>query len=489
LQGNENHLQKINSKIDGFVQVVDLIIEENNPYKQIKQTIQQLLNNKIDYNNIAILTYTNEDVLNLYLYLKDNFPDIKITTEMTSRLIIEPNIKALVNYIKYFYFNQNIYKANFNTIMGYEFLAPLDKEFDIFNTNLPQLIKNIATYYNLLDQNMIKLIEVCKTYKNIVDFIYNIDNLEEIRVDKDSFGIQILTVFKAKGLEFDTVLVLDRIKKKNSDKLPLLFEYENLKLKNIFIKNTHREHFDINYQEAKTKEKILSLEDDLNILYVALTRAKNNLIVFKKNSSSAFDILGDSCNIQQIGKLYIQNKQQNISKQTINIDYTPLSLGQQDRLKKDEDTNDINIKYQYFGIATHYCLEMMKSFDIGSLNKSIDITKNKYCHILEDDIFDDIYKRVKILINNNEFLQLTKDGQIFKEQALSYNNQIKILDLLIKQGDNYIICDYKTTTSYKLEHKNQINLYKKAVQNITNSQNIKSFLIYLEKDNTRLIQV
>ena len=60
---------------------------------------------------------------------------------------------------------------------------------------------------------------------------------------------------------------------------------------NIFYKIKGYENYNKDYEKALAKEKALSLEDEINILYVALTRAKNNMIVFKKAKSSVFDIL------------------------------------------------------------------------------------------------------------------------------------------------------------------------------------------------------
>ena len=47
--------------------------------------------------------------------------------------------------------------------------------------------------------------------------------------------------------------------------------------------NKSEEKFWTTVVEFFAKEKALSLEDEINILYVALTRAKNNMIIFKKN--------------------------------------------------------------------------------------------------------------------------------------------------------------------------------------------------------------
>ena len=487
LPSYEYYPQKVNSSVDGFVEVVDFKSEDDEPYKLIGQKIDELLKTGIDLNNIAILTYTNADVLNLYVYLKQIFPKLEITTEMTSKLISEQNIQAIINAIKYLYFQEDIYKANFNALVGQEFMSSWIHEFNILNISMPQLIRNIAITFNLMDQNTIKLIELSSVYENIIEFIYEIDRLDASRVFKDKSGIQILTVFKSKGLEFDTVLVLDRIKRKNADRSSLLFEYDNVRLNNIFHKSSGRENFDKYYENALVKEKKLSLDDELNILYVALTRAKNNMVVFKKPKSSVFDILGSNCNVQTIGELYIDNKNKSYTKNIVDVEYQALNLGQQEKQIKIEDSSELNIKARYFGIATHYCLEMMADFNKVSLDKSIHMTKNKYALNLHDEDFDDIYRRIELLLENSDFQDIIKDGEYFKEQALMFNEQIKILDLLIKKGEQYLIVDYKTTTALSDEHKSQVEYYKKAVCDIVKSDNVKYFVVYLQKDSIKIV--
>ncbi len=494
LSNYEYYPQTVNSQIDGLVEVVDFNIEEDEPYKQIAHKIDELIKAGLDVNNIAILTYTNADVLNLYLYLKQVFPNLQITTEMTSKLIQEQNIQAVINAIKYLYFKKDLYKANFNALIGQEFTHTqtdllLLQKWERDGWSVPELIKNIATAYKFMDQNIIKFIELASAYDNIVDFIYEIDRLDASMVNKDKSGIQILTVFKSKGLEFDTVFVLDRIKRKNTDRSSLLFEYDDINLKNIYLKNSGRENFDKSYENALQKEKKLSIDDELNILYVACTRAKNNMIVFKKSKSSVFEILGSNCNIQTTGRLYVEDSKNIKPKKVIEVDYQPLNLGQQEKQIKKEEISELNIKARYFGLSTHYCLEMMSGFDKDSLDKSIDITKSIYSGMLEEKDFDDIYKRIEMLINNDRFKNIVANADIFKEQALMFESKVKILDLLVKKDNKYLICDYKTTTAQKDEHSAQVGYYKEAIEDITKCDEVAAFVIYLGKNEIQIIEI
>ena len=87
---------------NGYVEVFeDEALEEEEKFVNIAKKIEELQSLGVNSNDIAILTYTNDDVLSLYYYLKQKFPDMKISTEMTSKLINQQNVKAIINAIKY----------------------------------------------------------------------------------------------------------------------------------------------------------------------------------------------------------------------------------------------------------------------------------------------------------------------------------------------------------------------------------------------------
>lgn len=484
----EYYKQNVHSQTVGFVEVLNIEPESNEKFGFLKEKLEVLFNLGVNPNNIAILTYTNSDVLDVYEYLKNCFPEIKIVTDMTSKLIYQKNVKAIINLLKYYYFKFDIYKANFNAIMGYEVLEKIALELDIKQYDLISLVKTIASYYNLLEENIFKFIEGLAQYNDIVDFIYDVDKDDTTMVNSENKGLQILTIFKSKGLEFDTVLLLDRMKNKNTDKSPLLFSYEDISLNKIYYKEKIREEFDSKYQEAIEKEKRQQRDDELNVLYVALTRAENNLIVFKKQKQSAYDILEYSIDGYVNGEIFIEPSN------TYEIDlkekaiYQPLPLGYQDVNKTEKSQNSDDLKSRYFGIATHYCLEMMKTFDEKSLHFGINCSKNKYSNILNLEDFLDIENRIKNLIKNSDFINLIKDRNYTKEQPLIYGDELKIIDLFIKRDEEYIVVDYKTTHEKLESHKIQVKNYMKYIKAITNCSTT-GYLVYLQNEETTIEKV
>ncbi|MDN5055232.1 RecB-like helicase [Aliarcobacter butzleri] len=487
---NYEYFKQESVRANGYVEVIkDTNLEEEEKFLNIAEKIEELLNNGVNFNDIAILTYTNDDVLSLYYYLKQKFPSIKISTEMTSKLINQQNVKAVINAIKYIYFKEEIYKENLNAIIGNKLLTTLDLEINLEEKSVQEVIKELSKKLKIIDENIIKLIEVSSSFNNIVDFVYEIDKLEAIMENSESKGLQILTIFKSKGLEFHTVILLDRIKRKNVDKSSLLFDYENLELKNIFYKIKGYENFNEDYKKAIDKEKKLSLEDEINILYVAMTRAKNNMIIFKKEKSSVFDIL--NMNVCKIGKIInSSNLVKNIEEKSI-ISYTPLNLGiQEKQIVKEKELKENHLHSRYFGLATHYCLEMLNNFSFNDLKYTLNLARTRFSNYLSDKDFVDIENRLTHLINNDFFKFLITNSVLTSEQSLIYKEELKIIDLLIYKDDTYYILDYKTTKEeLDEEHKNQVLYYKEAIKEIFKTSNVKSYLVYLKMDNCLMYEI
>ena len=485
---NYDYLAQKSIRKDGFVEVIeDSSLQSEDKFSAILNKINELLDNGINANDIAILCYTNSDVLGLFYYIKEKLPNLKIRTDMSSKLINQQNVKALINAIKYIYFKENIYKENFNALVGKNINSEFLIDINLNELSVEKVLYFFASYFDIIDENIIKLIEQSGIYFNIVDFIYEIDKLDISIENSENSGLQILTIFKSKGLEFHTTILIDRIKRKNHDKSSLLFDYENINLNNIYYKVSGYENFDLEYKKALEKEKNLNLDDEKNVLYVALTRAKNNLIVFKKEKSSVFDIL--DITPFKFGNLILSEIVQ-IKNSNKKITYEPLNLGKQD-IKSSKDNNGVNLdilKSKYFGLATHYTLEMMSNFDEKALNHGLNLSKTKYFNYLDEFDFVSIKKIIQNLIKNDKFQNLIKDAQIVQEQALVYNEEIKVIDLLLYKDDRFIIVDYKTTTEFLSSHKTQIEYYKKAVCEIFNTKSVDGYLVYLKEHSVEFLE-
>ncbi|MGB5866718.1 MAG: UvrD-helicase domain-containing protein, partial [Arcobacteraceae bacterium] len=143
LKNYEYDNQKVNSDIEGYVEVVNISSEKELIYEDVYNQVEKLLSKNIDANNIAILTYTNADVLGIYEYFKQKDPKIQVVTEMTSKLINQTNVKALINAVKYLFFKENIYKVNFNALVGKEYFEEFSLNLDVQNIDVVTLLKKV----------------------------------------------------------------------------------------------------------------------------------------------------------------------------------------------------------------------------------------------------------------------------------------------------------------------------------------------------------
>ncbi len=119
-------------------------------------------------------------------------------------------------------------------------------------------------------------------------------------------GIRIMTIHKSKGLEFHSVLVpfcdWDRGLSSSSQKRPILWEdTKNLvtplcEFPLVAVKAS-KKMAESYFAESLERETIEAYMDNLNLLYVALTRAKKNMVIFgKKKSEGSKNKKNDNAN-------------------------------------------------------------------------------------------------------------------------------------------------------------------------------------------------
>ena len=457
--------------------------------EDILKAVEKLLKAGVDQNDIAILTFTNKDSFFIENIIKEKFPNIKVTTETTSLLISQPNVKAVLEFLLYLYFQKPYNLANFSVLTSLELQENIYECFDI-DKPLHILIKEIIEYFSLYDNdpNLLKLIELSLKYEDIESLIFNIDSITSSSVSKESEGVKILTIHKSKGLEFDHLIVIDRLSKKSPNNDPFIFSYEGIELKNLFYRMKKRECVDKEYKEAIEKEKILSLEDEINAQYVAFTRAKKSLFICKKMKNSSFENL--SLNKMQTGEIKIEKKptkkektkSQNHSYEILSVERKPKETNDKKEESKKESIDSIN-----FGIALHYMFEMLSEFKVNAIEEAYTAMKNRYGYLLSENELKDIKNRILTALTHKEFLSLL-EGKIRKEQPVVYDNEIKRIDLLIEKEKEWIIIDYKSSKENRSEHQKQVKYYKSILRNIFKMP-VKGYLFYLKEESMELIEV
>jgi len=476
--------QEANTKNGGFVKVIC----DDEVIKQAISTIDKLLKNNINENDITILTYTNDDALSLEEEIKKEFKNIKIATWMNILLKNNLQVKAIIEAMKYLYFKDELYKVNFLSLVGKDWNEELNlEEFNLF-LKPSEFIMKIIDIFEFGHEAILEFLEQSYKFSDIESFLFYLDDFNTEIASKEANGLKILTIHKSKGLEFKHALVCDRLKRKQTDRSSFVIYEENMEMKNIFLKGKNRECIDNEYDIALQKEKNLQIEDELNAKYVAFTRAKESLFIFKKEKNSSFDDLA----LQEYeAGMFPVNKEQKSKKNSFDdFDYKEFKTGKQEKslTKTIKNKKETNFQAVSFGLGLHYMLEMMDNFNKESLEDAFLATKNRYLDSLDFEMMNDIKKRVELLLKNDFFNQIIYKNTFHKEIAFVYDNKLKQIDLLIESKNGYIIVDYKSSNFSQEEHFIQVKEYKKAVESIKNCE-VKAYLCYLSSKEVKFIDV
>ncbi len=445
--------------------------------------VKRLLSLGANINEIAILSATNGDGEIVKTALVEE--GLEVVTETTTKLINQKSVRAVLEYLKYLYFNEDIYKHNFFALINRD--VEQIKRVDLTKSKLFDVIQRVIKNYKLFsdDFHLIRFLHLVASYQDVEALLFEYERLDAEAAASDLSGVRVLTVHKSKGLEYEHVIVMDRLKKAPVSRDSIIYEYDGIRLQNIYLRTKGREALDSTYAQALEKEKLLQREDKLNALYVAFTRARDNLFIITKPKDSSFDIL--ELENTSRGTLVCDNSSVPDKKIFKDFEYQAFYYGTQSDILSLETEAPEDLKAINFGLAMHYILEMIGEFELSSLEYAKDMMLNKYGYILEDSEVDEILKRVEFLLNSQEFRELT-NGECYKEKAIRYKNNLRYMDLLIKKDNKYIIIDYKSSIAYSSHHLKQVAYYKEAVQEITGLE-VEGYLCYLLEDEIKLLKV
>ena len=476
----------------GYVEIVqnDELLEE------VIIQIKRLISLGADVNEIAVLCATNGDGEAIKQELQKE--NIEVVTETTTKLINQKSVKAMLEYLKYLYFREEIYKHNFFALINQEVRDI--KRVDFTQVKLLDVVRSAIIEYELFsdDFHLIRLLHVIASQSDIEALLFEYERLDVSAAASDLSGVRVLTVHKSKGLEYEHVIVMDRLKKAPPARDAIIYEYENITLKNVYLRTKGRDALDDEYANALAKEKTLLHEDSLNALYVAFTRARENLFVVLKSKDSVFDIL--DLTVGNSGVLTCENKNSisTLHVESEPLEYKPLYYGtQSDILALEEDEHE-DLKAINFGLAMHYMLEMLGEFKTQNILHAKDMMINKYGYILEDSEIEDISVRVSNLINSKEFISLV-DGECYREKAIRYKNNLRYIDLLVQtdvkqdvlslfSNITWNVIDYKSSFTFSDHHLKQIRYYVKAIKEITGDE-VNGYICYLLEKEIKIVKV
>ena len=467
---------------EGYVEVLEseALIEE--AVTQVKR----LLELGVAVDNIAFLVATNKDGQSLQEACQHEGIDVLLKT--SSSLKNMPKIAALVAMVSYLFYGEKI-DAHALLLKVGKSLDDVDISwFSAFMSPL-QVVDRLVREFGYFDNdlNILKLLEFSAAFSDIPTFVEEFESSSISVASNTIHGAKIMTIHGSKGLEFEYVILLDKLTKAKPDTSALAYHYDdNLHIDKIFYRSKGRENFDAAYASMIDERKVSTLKDKKNVLYVALTRAVEGLIVLRKPKGSVFDELG--MEVMKVGELREAHSTGALTvPKAVEENVVISNYGTQEVLKQEEE-GEKDYEAILFGTALHYVLEMLGAFDEVSLVHAITALQNKYGQQLSKTSIDQIRERVSALINHIDFLNLLEGAKVSKEQSLSFEGELKQIDLLLMYHDYNVVVDYKSSKKYALKHQQQVGYYKKAIANITGKKTL-GMIVYLLDGGIELVSI
>jgi len=465
---------------EGYVEV----LESEELIEEAVSQAKRLLELGVDVNNIAFLVSTNKDGVSLQeACLAQHIATLLQTSSSLKNL---PKIAALVAMVEYLFFGEKIDAQALMLKIG-KSLEDVDTSwFSAFMSPL-QVVDKLVREFGYFDEdlNILKLLEFASNFSDIPTFIDEFSTSSISVAANSAHGAKIMTIHGSKGLEFEYVILLDKLTRKNSDKSALIYHYnDNLYIDKILYRTKGRENFDEEYKRIMDARKVSELKDRKNILYVALTRAVGGLLILRKPKDSIFDEInmGPMC----VGSLSVKRPALSAQEEHKKISPVIISNYGTQEVSTHEEEEEKDYEAILFGTALHYTLEMLGTFDEESLGFAMISLQNRYGQQLTDSSIQQIEDRIKNLIEHNEFQHILDGAKITKEQSLSFEGELKQIDLLLEYDDFCLVVDYKSSKKYALKHQKQVGYYQKAIRKITGKRT-KGMIIYLTEEEIEIV--
>ncbi|KAA0257289.1 hypothetical protein FHQ18_09575 [Deferribacter autotrophicus] len=477
-------------------------IEEDFYHHEFKNILSKLLyDKKIKPSDIMILLRSKKNIDKVVEWVRKDFPEIPFITEDSLVLLNNFEIKKILLLLSaVIYSNDDSYKSALK-IVGIEpaivseieedvkLLSPYEvfcklMSLDIFD------VDNNRLYFDRLLEEVLKLTESQKSLEDILEYFYNNKDIT-ITISEDLDALKIMTIHKAKGLESHTVIIpfydwslydtknITIYDSVNISSLTQNDEYVFVKISGD-LKDILPDAKEKYFEHVKTK-----FIESLNLMYVANTRAKENLFIlgaYKLTKEGKYGKTITAANLLHM----ILNK----IKESDNLEY-PYIIGdlksecQQDKSKEVHHNYKLKINSTFreflkvypenyflnltptekllgelYHMAMSYIGKIEENDDLDSIIKN---ACDKASKILKykDEIVIDLMKRTLVDLRNyyyeiddywNEKELVDRQGRIFR------------LDRLVKKGDCYYIIDFKTGEK-EHKHESQLKDYMKFFNN------------------------
>jgi len=144
-----------------------------------------------------------------------------VATHKRAMVKEQPTARAMIEMMMLIYRNErgddgSLHRLNFLSLTN----NPYDPMFnpDIRPERPAAMLKRIMSRYGFFDEAAMRLLEFAIPLNDLVEFVHEVRNYEDELPASEVEGINVMTIHKSKGLEFEHLIVLDRLGRRKSDK-------------------------------------------------------------------------------------------------------------------------------------------------------------------------------------------------------------------------------------------------------------------------------
>tara|TARA_Y100000385_G_scaffold140628_1_gene146039 strand:+ start:1835 stop:4867 length:3033 start_codon:yes stop_codon:yes gene_type:complete len=511
LEAFKDVAQNVKRDVEG---VVNIKLKSKGEF-DLKEYVSNIINDSLkkgyNYEDVALLIRSKKDGLKIVNVLEEL--NVPFTSEDSVFLSSSVGYKYLFYGLRYFEFKrENDFKLlihfleiyhgkeslNFTKIKSLitdfnfnKFLKLLDFQKLYFVLNLLDLSSQDPYIDVFVNTGLDKIKDEHFSLGEMLSFLDEKSN--KITVECGSFNaVQIMTIHKSKGLEFPVVIIpFGSWPNRNSLNTPFVWldniDVGGLSVSKFIGELSKKSLYALGKSADFQREENALILDNLNLYYVAFTRAVDELYVAMNDSKSLnnvsdflvsclkqHDLFNDDKNdvfINGASKIILENKSilanKNSSISILNqkfekaqiqeffsfIDEPNLGTIFHDAISKVKD--DFSAAYKY----------LQDLYNRGGVNQKI-VTKceNFLKNIENSKELNFIFSDYKFVYNERE---ITNDsGEVLR------------LDRLIIKDDHVIVIDYKTNDGQLDKHKIQLNTYMKALYS-SGYKTVVGYILYV----------
>ncbi len=491
-------------------------------YTQVLQQIEKLIENNIQAKEIAILARKRKTLHDFVSFVAPK-TNILFNIDKNDYLINQQSIQAIFYAFKINDYKEKLNELNsnnleskdnkatekhnvinnlkfaqkkFNKLIGESYFNNRDIKIPK-NLSLPKSIKFVMEDLRLYNQDCMELLDIASqnpNIKNIDELFESISNIQSIVMQEEA--VSVMSVHSSKGLGFEYVIYIDRDAKTAIRQDKILYDYDNIFLKEIRINTTNsktKTYIDENLQKLLSKKEENDKKQECNILYVACTRAKSGLYIFANTKSDIAETLklsqedskGDVDNIQR----NLIEKNHEIQKPLIINNIKSSKMEQEEFIHEEIEPfyqNNISMLHkQVIGLSLHLFLEIMLGYNAKN---PYDIIKSHYGFYIDDKEIKKILTKAQnifdLKIKDKTSIKELKKNDIKCELSFIQNNNIKRIDAIIKNDDSLYIMEFKSTQKFDnvllQKHTEQLQTYMKFINDLQVDLKINGYLVYLQ---------